>query len=108
MRLLATKVTQTVSGHPIPSRPHVQGSSRPIRLRNDGAQLTDGVGPLAFRRRWDRLVPGRWLGARTTELSGESRPSLMVELWNALLFYGGGWLDDLRWLERRRVRRLLG
>ena len=108
MRLPATEVTQTVSVKHIRSRPHVQGSSRPIRLRNDGAQLTDGVALLALRHLWDHLDLGRWLEARTTELPGHYRPSLMVELWIALLFYGGGWLDDLRWLERRQVRRLFG
>lgn len=108
MRLPATEVTQTVSVKHIPSRPHVQGSSRPIRLRNDGAQLTDGVGLLALRRLWDHLDLGGWLKARTSELPGHYRPSLMVELWIALLYYGGGWLDDLKWLERRQVRRLFG
>ena len=25
----------------------------------------------------------------------------MVELWTALLVYGSGWLDDLKWLRQR-------
>lgn len=32
----------------------------------------------------------------------------MIELWVALLFYGGGVMDDLPLLERRGVRRLFG
>lgn len=92
----------------IPSRPCVQGTAAPLQLRGDGAQLTDGVGLVALRRVWDRLDLGRWLEVRSAELPGTYRPPLMVELWVALLFYGGGWLDDLKRLEQRQVRRLFG
>src|SRR5690606_6784601 len=39
---------------------------------------------------------------------GVYRPSLLVEVWVALLFYGGKWLDDLALLRSRGVRRLFG
>lgn len=108
MNLPATEVTQTVNMNHIPSRPFVQGSSAPLQLRSEGATLTDGVGLIALRHLWDRLDLGRWLRARTAGLPGHYGSALMVELWIALLVYGGGWLDDLRWLRRRQVRRLFG
>jgi len=30
----------------------------------------------------------------------------MIEVWVALLWYGGGWMDDLELMARRRVRLL--
>jgi hypothetical protein len=51
---------------------------------------------------------GRWLEARSESLPGRFRPSLMVELWVALLWFGGGWLDDLELFASRRVRKLFG
>jgi len=80
----------------------------PLRLRPEGPALTDGVGLVALRQLWDRLDLGRWLRARTGGLPGHYGSPLMVELWIVLLVYGGGWLDDLRWLRRRQVRRLFG
>jgi hypothetical protein len=97
-----------VSNDHIPSRPHVQGTPAPLRLRSSAQELTDGAGLLALRRLWDRLKIGRWLDEEATELGGHFRSSLMVELWVALLWYGGGWLDDLALLEARRIRRLFG
>lgn len=108
MRLPATEVTQTVNVKHIPSRPLVQGSSAPLHLRSEGATLTDGVGLVAPRQLWDRLDLGRWLRTRTSRLPRRYRPELMVEVWTALLVYGGGWLDDLKWLRRRQVQRLFG
>jgi len=108
MRLPTTEVTQTVSVKHIPSRPLVQGSSAPLHLRGEGATLTDGVGLVALRQLWDRLDLGRWLRTRTSRLPGHYRPELMVEVWTALLVYGGGWLDDLKRLRRRQVQRLFG
>ena len=92
----------------IPSRPCVQGTSAPLHLRSEGATLTDGVGLVALRRLWDVLDLGHWIARRTGSLPGVYRPTLMVELWTALLVYGGGWLDDLKWLRRRQIRRLFG
>jgi hypothetical protein len=63
---------------------------------------------VALRLLWDRLELGRWLDARTASLPGRFRPSLMVELWVALLWFGGGWLDDLELFASRRVRKLFG
>lgn len=45
--------------HHIRSRPHVQGSSAPIRLRHSARDLTDGRGLLTIRRLWDELDLGR-------------------------------------------------
>lgn len=92
----------------IPRRPHVQGHTNPLFLRSGAADLTDGAGLLLLRRLWDTLDLGRWLDARTRSLPGRYRPSLMVEVWTALLFYGGGWMDDLGWFGRRGIRRLFG
>lgn len=51
---------------------------------------------------------GRWLDVHARSLPGRYRPSLMVEVWTTLLLYGGGWMDDLAWFQRRGIRRLLG
>ena len=63
---------------------------------------------MAVRRLLDRLGVCRWLDERTDEVSGFFRPSLMVEVWVALLLYGGGWLEDLELLATRGIRRLFG
>lgn len=94
--------------HAIPSRPHVQGARTPLRVRHSARNLTDGGGLVLLRRLWDQLDLGRWLDHRTEHVSGEFRPSLMVEIWTVLLIYGGGVLDDLPLLARRHVRRLFG
>lgn len=94
--------------HRIPSRPHLQGNPAALRLRHSARRLTDGGGLVLLRRLWDAVGLGQWLDARSEELPGHYRPSLMVELWTVLLFYGGGVLDDLPLLERRNVRRLFG
>lgn len=94
--------------HVIPSRPHVQGSAAPLRLRHSAGELTDGAGLLLLRRAWDALGIGGWLDAKTAGQSGRYRASLMVELWVALLLYGGGWMDDLKLFSRRGIRRLFG
>ena len=92
----------------VPSRPCVQGISAPLHLRGQDATLTDGVGLEALRRLWDVLDLGHWIARRTGSLPGVYCPTLMVELWPALLVYGGGWLDELKWLRRRQIRRLFG
>lgn len=94
--------------HRIDSRPHVQGSAAPLRLRHSAAELTDAAGLVLLRRTWDALGLGGWLDARCTDLPGVYRPSLMSELWVALLFWGGGWMDDLALLRARGIRRLFG
>ncbi|MFO7893705.1 MAG: hypothetical protein R6U63_08225 [Longimicrobiales bacterium] len=83
--------------HRIESRPRVQGASAPLRVRHSAQNLTDSGGLVLLRRLWDRLDLGQWLDRAHEDLPGRYRPSLMVEVWTALLFYGGGVLDDL-WL----------
>jgi hypothetical protein len=70
--------------------------------------VTGAAGLLALRRLWDRLELGAWLDRRCSEVTGWFRPSLMIEMWVALLLYGGGWMSDLAWFARRDVRRLFG
>jgi hypothetical protein len=94
--------------HHIESRPHVQGSSAPLRLRHSGGELTDGGGLLLLRRVWDRFEIGEWIDDRAAEIGGRFRPALMVEVWVGLLLYGGGSMDDLKLLGARGIRRLFG
>lgn len=86
----------------------MQGAPAPLRLRHSAAELTDSAGLVLLRRTWDTLGLGPWLDRRAAGLRGTYRPSLMVELWVALLLYGGGWMDDLFLLRSRGVRRLFG
>lgn len=94
--------------HLIPSRPHVQGSTAPLRLRHSAGELTDGGGLVLLRRAWDAFGIGTWVDGRTAAVRGRYRPSLMVELWTALVLYGGSRMDDLRRLGSRGIRRLFG
>lgn len=105
---LAIGDTQTVRTHHIPSRPHVQGEGSSLTLRSRAGSLTDGAGLLLLRRLWDVLGLGEWLEKRTRTLPGIYRPSLMIELWTALLCYGGGRMDDLKLFGARGIRRLFG
>jgi len=97
-----------VRNHRIDSRPHVQGTTAPLRVRHSQRNLTDGGGLVLLRRLFDALHLGRRLDHGSSDLSGYYRPSLMVEVWVALLLYGGGVLEDLVLLERRNIRRLFG
>lgn len=94
--------------HSIASRPHVQGSPAPLRLRHSAGELTDGAGLLLVRRLWDQLGLGRRIDDEARWLVGVFRPSLLVELWVVLLLYGGGSMNHLRWLGGRGIRRLFG
>lgn len=94
--------------HFIGSRPHVQGSAAPLRLRHSSAELTDGAGLLLVRRLWDQLDLGRKIDSEASWLAGLYRPSLMVEMWVVLLLYGGARMDDLPLLGRRGIRKLFG
>lgn len=94
--------------HTIASRPHVQGTSAPLRLRHSAGELSDGGGLLLVRRLWDQLGLGQRIDTEAAWLRGEYRPSLMVELWTTLLLYGGGSMDDLHLLGGRGIRRLFG
>jgi hypothetical protein len=97
-----------VRTHHIESRPHVQGCSAALRVRHSSGELTDGGGLLLVRRAWDQLEIGRWLQRQAGDVGGWFRPALMIELWIVLLLYGGGFMDDLKLLAVRGVRRLFG
>ena len=94
--------------HRIPSRPHLQGDPSPLRLRHSAGEVTDAGGLVLLRRLWDRWEVGSWLDRRAAGVAGHYRPSLMVEAWAALLLYGGGWMDDLKLVAARGIRRLFG
>ncbi len=94
--------------HVISSRPHVQGCVAPLRLCQGTSGVTDGTGLLLLRQVWDQLGLGAWIDIRTRGVAGVLRSSLMVEVWIAVLWYGGAALDHVRWLSARNVRRLFG
>ena len=58
------------------------------------------------RRLWDRLDRGTWIDEEAGDGGGFYRPSLMVELWIALLWFGRGWMSDLKLLAARGIRRI--
>ncbi len=86
----------------------MQGDSEALRLRRSAGELTDGTGLLIVRKLWDQLGLGAWIDQQAGEIGGRYRPSLMVEVWVALLIYGGRGMDDLPRLANRGVRRLFG
>lgn len=92
----------------IPKRPHLQGEARALRLRRTSGELTDGAGLLLVRKLWDQLELGSWIDREAHKVGGWYRSSLMVELWVALVLYGGRCVDDLPRLGARGVRRLFG
>lgn len=94
--------------HRIASRPHVQGTTRPLRLCHNARDLTDGAGLVVVRQLWDRLQLGARIDQRTTGVDRRYRSSLFIEVWLVLLLYGGGVLDDLPRLAGRGVARLFG
>ena len=94
--------------HRIPSRPAVQGSPAPLRLRHDAQNVTDGGGLVLLRRVWDQLRLGERLDAHAPAVGGRYRTSLVIEVWLVLLLYGGSVLEDLDALAARGVRRLFG
>jgi hypothetical protein len=97
-----------VRTHRIPSRPHVQGLPGPLRLAHNAQGLTDGAGLLLLRQLWDRLQLGARIDAHTGAVDQRYRSSLLIEVWIAVLLYGGGVLDDLPRLAARGVARLFG
>jgi hypothetical protein len=74
-----------VRNHRIPSRPHLQGTPAPLRVRHSAENLTDGGGLILIRRLWDALDLGALIDLRTRGVGGFFRPSLMVEVWVILL-----------------------
>ncbi len=90
--------------HRFPSRPHVQGVGSPVRLCHNASGLTDGAGLLLVRQLWDRLQLGARIDHRTTAVDRRYRSSLLIEVWVALLLYGGkGEFSDHREGEEPRV-----
>lgn len=77
-------------------------------MKEGATQLTDGAGLLQLRGLFDALALGRWLDAREVGGQEEYRMSLMVEMWSALLMYGGSHMDHLAWLKARGVGELFG
>ena len=94
--------------HRIASRPYVQGTRRPLRLCHTARDLTDGAGLVLVRQLWDQLQLGARIDQRTAEVDRRYRSSLFIEVWMALLLYGGGVLDDLPRLAARGVAQLFG
>jgi len=86
----------------------VQGDDEALRLRRSAGELTDGAGLLLVRKLWDRMELGAYIDQQAKEIGGWYRSSLMVEMWVALLLYGGTGMDDLPRLAKRGVRRLFG
>jgi hypothetical protein len=86
----------------------VQGAPGPLRLTHNAEGLTDGAGLLLFRQLWDRLHLGARIDAHTAVVDRRYRSSLFIEVWIALLLYGGGVLDDLQRFAARGVARLFG
>jgi hypothetical protein len=86
----------------------VQGEASALRLRRTSGDLTDGAGLLLARKAWDGLGLGSWIDQQAQKVGGWYRTSLMVELWVALVLYGGRCIDDLPRLGTRGVRRLFG
>lgn len=94
--------------HRIPSRAHVQGTAAPLRLRHSANDLTDGAGLLLVRQLFDRLRLGERIAQHAPGIGGRFQSPLMIESWTSLLLYGGGAMDDLKWLSGRGVRSLFG
>jgi hypothetical protein len=86
----------------------VQGASGPLRLAHNAQGLTDGGGLLLLRQLWDRLQLGARIDQRTAAVDRRYRSALFIEVWLALLLYGGGVLDDLQRFAARGVARLFG
>lgn len=86
----------------------MQGEASALRLRRTSGELTDGAGLLLARKAWDHLGLGSWIDQQAQKVGGWYRTSLMVELWVALVLYGGRCIDDLPRLDTRGVRRLFG
>ena len=93
--------SQTVRHHHTGSRAHIQGASRPLRVRHSARNLTDGAGLVLVRKLLDRFGLAGWIDGRAEKQTGFFRPGLMTEVWIALQLYGGGVMDDLPLLDRR-------
>ncbi len=92
----------------IQARSHVQGDAGSLGVEFTGEKLTDAPGLLGLRAVMDALGVGAALDRLGAGIGGEYRPSLMVEQWLSVLWYGGGCMDHLEQLEARGVRELFG
>jgi hypothetical protein len=79
-----------------------------LRLVHDATGLTDGAGLVLIRRVWDQLALGWWIDQRTEKVGGRYRSSRLIEIWIALLIYGGGVMDDLARFAGRGIARVFG
>ncbi len=70
--------------------------------------LTDAAGLLLIRQLWDRLSLGPWIDQQTDGMAGRYRSSRLIEIWIALLIYGGEVMDDLARFAGRGVAPLFG
>lgn len=100
--------TQTVQMQGIQARPHVQGDGSCLGVEFTNEKLTDAPGLLSLRAVMDGLGIGAALDKLGAGIGGKYRPSLMVEQWLSVLWYGGGCMDHLEQLEARGVRELFG
>lgn len=100
--------TQTVQMQGIQARPHVQGDAGGLGVEFTSEKLTDAPGLLGLRAVMDTLGVGAALDALGEKVKGAYRPSVMVEQWLSVLWYGGGCMDHLEQLEARGVRELFG
>jgi hypothetical protein len=92
----------------IQARGHVQGDGRSLAVEFTKEKLTDAPGLLSLRAVMDVLGIGAALDKLGAGIGGAYRPSLMVEQWLSVLWYGGGCMDHLEQLEARGVRDLFG
>ena len=92
----------------IAARPHVQGDSSWLEVREGATRLSDAAGLLTLRSLVDELRLGAWLDAQAIGGREHYRLSLMSELWCGLLLYGGSHLDHLAWAEARGLRQIFG
>jgi hypothetical protein len=86
----------------------VQGDDRALEVEFTGETLTDAPGLLSLRALMDGLGIGAALDRLGAKIGGGYRPSLMVEQWLSLLWYGGGCMDHLNQLAARGVQELFG
>jgi hypothetical protein len=92
----------------IHARPHVQGDDSGLGVEFTGETLTDAPGLLSLRAVMDGLGVGAALDKLGPKTGRGYRPSLMVEQWLSLLWYGGGCMDHLNLLAARGVPELFG
>lgn len=86
---------------------HLQGASRPLCVRHNAHNVTDGGGLVLVRKLFDPFVLANWIDGRAKEEKGFFRLGLMTEVWIALLLYGGRVIDDLALLDRPGVGRII-